>query len=487
MKFKLDIKKCILILLAGIVFASVIYIDNCALVNSFDQILFHVMKFKGSSSSSVLPAVIYIVIASVIMWVVLLLPVIDLGKKIVIKIKDRCIQLYPFKRIKLYGIIVIVIACILLLDRFHFFSFIWNNVFSSTEIFDEYYVDGSDVDITFSNKKRNLIYIFVESLESSNVSKENGGVFKESIIPNLEELALDNINFSNNDKIGGAISSPGTEWTAAGMISQTSGVPIKVSIDDFKVDSLKFDNVTSIGDILKKNGYNNYLLLGSDASFGGRRSYFDNHNYIIKDYYTAIDDGIIEEGYYEWWGYEDSKLFGYAKKLLSDIAKDDEPFNFTLLTSNTHFTDGYMEKECSNKFDDAYSNSFYCFDNMINDFIKWVKEQDFYDDTTIIIVGDHITMQNGFYKDDDYDRTVYNVFINTDIDISYNNKNRIFTSFDMFPTTIYSIGGNIEGDRIGFGTNLFSDKDTVPEIIGIDKFNIELAKSSSYYYDYIRK
>jgi len=368
-----------------------------------------------------------------------------------------------------------------------FFPFIKNVVFSNTDIFDEYYVDSGDVNISFLGKKRNLIYIFAESLESSNVSKSNGGAFEESIIPNLEKMAIDNINFSHNDKIGGAFSSSGTEWTAAAMIAHTSGVPLKVSFDDFKVDSLKFNNVTSAGDILKKNGYNNYLLLGSDASFGGRRAYFDNHNYMIKDYYTAIDDDIIEEDYYEWWGYEDSKLFGYAKKLLSDISKSDEPFNFTMLTSNTHFTDGYMEKECSNKFSDAYSNSFYCFDNMINEFVEWIKKQDFYDNTTIVIVGDHITMQSNFYRDDSYNRTIYNVFINAGIEENYNSKNRVFTVFDMFPTTIASIGGSIDGDRLGLGTNLFSDKETIPEIIGIDTFNSEISKSSKYYYEFIRK
>ena len=279
MKIKIDIKKCILILIAGLAFAGVLYVDNRVLISSFDQLLFQAMKFKGSSSSSVVPGTIYVVSFTILMWILLLIPVIDFGKKLTIKVKNKIVQLYPFKKIKLYGAIVLVIAIILLLDGFCFFSFVWNNIFSSTEIFDQYYVDGKDVEVTFSNKKRNLIYIFVESLESSNVSKENGGLFDESIIPNLEGLAIDNINFSNNDKIGGAISVPGTEWTAAAMIAHTAGIPIKVSFDDLKTDSLKFDNVTSIGDILKDNGYNNYLLLGSDASFGGRRAYFDNHNY----------------------------------------------------------------------------------------------------------------------------------------------------------------------------------------------------------------
>ena len=58
---------------------------------------------------------------------------------------------------------------------------------------------------------------------------------------------------------------------------------------------------------------------------------------------------------------------------------------------------------------------------------------------------------------------------------------------DMFPTTLASIGADIEGDRLGLGTNLFSDKQTIPEIIGLDEFNNELSKGSNYYYNVIRK
>ena len=29
-----------------------------------------------------------------------------------------------------------------------------------------------------------------------------------------------------------------------------------------------------------------------------------------------------------------------------EIAKEDEPFNFTMLTTDTHFTDGYVENFC---------------------------------------------------------------------------------------------------------------------------------------------
>ena len=57
-----------------------------------------------------------------------------------------------------------------------------------------------------------------------------------------------------------------------------------------------------------------------------------------------------------WWGYEDLKLFDYAEEELLKIAKKDEPFNFTLLTADSHFTDGYMDEGCNIKFDNKYTD-----------------------------------------------------------------------------------------------------------------------------------
>ena len=95
-------------------------------------------------------------------------------------------------------------------------------------------------------------------------------------------------------------------------------------------------------------------------------------------------------------------------------------------------------------------------------------------------------MQENFYNvDNNYDRVVYNAFINSRV-LPVNNKNRVFTTMDMFPTTLAALGISIEGDRLGLGTNLFSSKKTIPEEIGLDNFNKELKKSSDYYYKYIK-
>lgn len=60
--------------------------------------------------------------------------------------------------------------------------------------------------------------------------------------------------------------------------------------------------------------------------------------------------------------------------------------------------------------------------------------------------------------------------------------NREFTVLDMFPTVLTAVGVDIEGDRLGLGTNLFSERTTLPEEMGFDVFNRELELYSDYYY-----
>ena len=97
-------------------------------------------------------------------------------------------------------------------------------------------------------------------------------------------------------------------------------------------------------------------------------------------------------------------------------------------------------------------------------------------------------MQTEFYTDkigdQDYERTVYNAIINSRLPET-NNKNRKFTTLDMFPTIIASLGIEIEGDRLGLGTNLYSGKPTLTEELSYEYLNSELKKTSLYYNEHI--
>ena len=65
------------------------------------------------------------------------------------------------------------------------------------------YVDPDRVNITFPEQKRNLIYLYLESMESTYADKASGGAFDKNYIPELTQLAADNISFSNSELLGG--------------------------------------------------------------------------------------------------------------------------------------------------------------------------------------------------------------------------------------------------------------------------------------------
>ena len=56
---------------------------------------------------------------------------------------------------------------------------------------------------------------------------------------------------------------------------------------------------------------------------------------------------------------------------------------------------------------------------------------------------------------------------------------------DYFPTLLASIGVEIEGDRLGLGTNLFSNEKTLMEKYSIESINSEFIKHSKFYNDNI--
>ncbi|UKI27771.1 MAG: hypothetical protein L6V91_04200 [Bacilli bacterium] len=121
------------------------------------------------------------------------------GRKVSINIKkkikkNREVVILPIRNIKRYSRILLALSIIYLGIIVGFFDYAFNGLRES-DLFENSYVVPDTVDIKFPEEKQNLIYIFMESTEMTNVSKDNGGVFDISITPNLEELALNNINF----------------------------------------------------------------------------------------------------------------------------------------------------------------------------------------------------------------------------------------------------------------------------------------------------
>lgn len=358
---------------------------------------------------------------------------------------------------------------------------------TESNFIEEEYVDPMDVAVVFPEQKRNLIYIFLESMETTYSDVDDGGAFDENVIPELTEIAQTNEDFSGIDpKLNGGYSLEGTTWTMGAMFAQTSGLPLNLSIsaNDMDTQDSFFPGVTTLGDILSDAGYTQTLLIGSEAQFGGRKLYFQEHgNYEMEDYSYAIENGLIPSDYKVWWGYEDQKLFELAKEKLLQLSQGDEPFNLTMLTVDTHFEDGYVCEQCPTEYDTQYSNVIACSSRQVGEFLQWIQQQDFYENTTIVISGDHPTMDSDYCAEIDqegnYDRRVFTAYINAAA-YAQDQQERTYSTFDNFPTTLAALGVQIDGDRLGLGTNLFSGTKTLLEEFGNSKVNAELKKKSKF-------
>ncbi|MBQ3816888.1 MAG: LTA synthase family protein [Clostridia bacterium] len=385
-----------------------------------------------------------------------------------------------------------IIAAILCLSTFFTGAFIAGipeyieGMARETDIYQKDYVNPESVSIKFPESKRNLITIYLESMETTYFSKQLGGAEEYNLIPELYELAKDNTNFSTSGVVGGWEPVRNTNWTVGSIVAQTSGLPLMITPNGrgYTRGENFLSGAVTITDVLKNAGYQQAVMFGSEASFGGRDDYFNSHSIDeIYDYNSAVSDGIIPEGYHVWWGMEDAKLFKYAKEVLPKLSRKEKPFSFSMLTADTHHIGGYHCSLCEDEYEEDYENVIACSSKQVYEFVEWIKKQDFYENTTIVICGDHPSMDAGYFSrtiDKNYNRQVYNCIINSPIKAE-NTKNRQFCAMDMFPTTLAAIGCEIEGDRLGLGTNLYSKTPTLCESIGYKGFNAELSKRSADY------
>lgn len=463
------------------------------------EIIFHLnMTKKGTSEDLLISYFTDSLIPAIIISIVLVGACIVLVKKyyyleIVLKRKKLYINLKIVTCMIIYAYWLILLFY-LTDQEFAVVEFCKNQIQQSDFIENEY-INPEEVGIIFPEEKRNLICIYIESGETTFQDKENGGIFDVNYMPEMTAIAKENVSFSQSEKLEGAAVAPACGWTIAGLVAETAGLPLKL----FGYDSIEIDNsmdeynhflpgTISLGDILEKEGYKNYFMAGSEFEFGGRTVYFTQHgNYEIWDYNSAKEEMKIPEDYKVFWGFEDQKLYQFAKEKILEIATGEQPFNFSMLTVDTHQPHGYTCEVCQGEYREQYANVWACASRQLADFLLWLEQQEFYENTTIVIMGDHCSMSGDLVDGSTYskhngsvDRKVYNAFINA-AEEPVNEKNRMFTTMDMFPTVLASIGVKIEGNKLALGTNLFSEEPTLAEEYGYEVLFEELNKKSLFY------
>ncbi len=472
--------------LTGGIYVSITYPNE-----KLEELLFYATN--GADNSGAGPIIVAAVTVTAISALITAALTFIQYRKIEIKRKGKePLRLFPKYRWLVSAILCVVFICVGLANV-GFFRYIRTSV-SSSEFFELHYVHPEDTEITAPENKRNILVIELESFETTLFTKEQGGIWEFDVMPELYELLGDEdaIFFASDDNVKGIESVFGSTWTTASLIANTAGLPFKVPFEmnnGYYSDNF-LHGAYALGDILEDNGYRNVVISGSVTSFGGIGDYFKCHgDYDIIDGDSVEKHGfVLPESQENEWGFSDEANFKFAQDVIADLETETTPWHLLISTIDTHFSGyGYEADEeygyegSEKKFDRALNNYYATTARETVKFIKWLKEQDCYENTTVVIFGDHNNML-GSFCDEKYDdiRGRYNVILNSVVSTD-NVKNRSFTAFDFYPTTLAAAGFEIDGERLGLGTNLFSDTKTISEKFGLDVVNEQLELRSDFY------
>ncbi len=354
----------------------------------------------------------------------------------------------------------------------------------NSTLYREHYVHPDSVKIDVQGEAKNLIVIFLESMET-NFSKHT------TEIANLEKSSL---NFAP-----GGENVSGTSWTIAGITGKLCGIPLNMpmGINEYHGKLPTYlPYAKCLMDVLADKGYNQLYAQGSSGDFTQKRTFWTSHGNVgfhDIEYYRSM--GKIPEKYNVFWGFEDRKLYGFAKEELDSLAKRGKPFAFYMLTVDTHQPYGYLDDSCKvalknigfeEKEDNSFPAALRCASMQLSSFIGWIKEQPWFSNTVISVMGDHampsLSSKAGVAPTDSLYWT--NFIINSTVDqsVAYH-RERSYSSLDMFPTLLESMGFELEGRSIGLGKSLYADKPTLLEMYGKPVLD-SLLRERSIQYDY---
>ena len=328
-------------------------------------------------------------------------------------------------------------------------------------------------------KGKNVIMLQLESIQEFVIGKTING---KEITPNLNKFIDENIEFSN-------MFMQSYSTTADSEFSTvTSLYPMENGMSYSRYYSNKYDDIFTM---FSNVGYDTSYMHGNYGYFWNRENVYTSFgvNHLeLKDAFQDTSENIM--------GYLSDELL--YKQAVEKLKTYDMPFFSFIVSASSHtgFTLDGLEDEGKVSIDvGKYKDTFFgnylesvnYADYAFGTFIEELKEADLYDDTIILIYGDH----NGIdmYNEEmlDFLRQINQNLNDVDIKLNYirvvcsmkipgieNLKiEKPVNKLDIKPTFEYLINGKA---GVSLGTNMFARKDFV-------SLNNKRIITSRYYYD----
>lgn len=312
-------------------------------------------------------------------------------------------------------------------------------------------------------KGKNVIVLQLESFQNFLLYKEING---KEITPNLNKFMNENIYFKNM-----IIQSYST--TADSEHSAMSSLyPLENGMAFAQYSANEYDDF--YGEY-KESGYYTMYTHGNDGDFWNRNNVYGKLDIDELDFIENFDeDSTLINGWIS-----DESLYN---QVIKNVEKVNKPFFINIVSASSHTAFDlpgldnkyeYIDIDVG-KFKDTYFGNYleavnYA-DNQFGKFIEQLKEKDLYDNSMILVYGDHYGMQMYNYEMLDYLEEVDHKYNNVETEINYINTvcglripgveymviDKTISKLDIKPTICYLSGIK---DGISLGTNMFGSKD----------------------------
>jgi len=316
--------------------------------------------------------------------------------------------------------------------------------------FYEYYKTPDYIAPAAEQNKKNIVYIYAESLEKT--------YFDPLIFPNLTPNLSALIQAQNATEFTNIVQTTGTNYTIAGTLATQCGLALFSTSDGNTMDGVDkfYPKATCIGDILKKEHYYLSALQGGSTKFSGTDKFYKTHKFDAVEGREALLPKLRNKKYVNGWGLYDDTMLDFAYSKYEQLSISKEPFALFLHTLDTHHPNGHLSKSCAKSLygdgKNSILNTVKCSDILLSKFIKKIQNSKDANNTIIVITSDHLAMRNTASKQLEKSDARRNLFVVFDSNTSLHVKNeKIGTPFDEAATVLSFIG--IDTD-LGLGRNL---------------------------------
>lgn len=297
-------------------------------------------------------------------------------------------------------------------------------------------------------KGKNVIVVTLESLQTFLIGAKVNG---EEVTPFLNEFINESYYFDNFFHQTGQGKTSDSEF-----LIDTSLYPLNRGAVFFTHGN---NDYTATPEILRQQGYFTSVFHANNATFWNRNIMYSALGY--DRYYNELDYKITPETNLNW-GLKDIEYFDQSVDILKTV---DQPFYARFLTLTNHYPFTYDEDtkfiepyDSGNGVFDRYIVTARYLDESIKKFIERLKAEGMYDDSIIVLYGDHYGIS------EKHNRAT----------AQFLEKDQIteFDTLNLQRTPLYiHMPGQTEGETISKPTGQIDIKPTILNLLGIDTTN----------------